>query len=106
MLEVRAARVRAPMLFRLLTPKARTIDEKPFSRSDLKKLIDPSLWDSQNMMYCGLVSAPVAIITSLILPKHPNNIFLRIGDELEKKLNRYDLFKPLNQYVLIDLKKI
>jgi len=93
-------------LFRFLTPRARTIDESPFSGSDLKKLIDLKLWDNQNVMYCGLVCAPVAMITSIILPKYPDNLFLRYSDKLEKKLNRYNFFKPLNQYILFDLKKL
>ena len=93
-------------LFRFLTPKARTIDELPFSGKALKKLTNPKNWDSEKMIYCGLLSAPIAIITSLILPKFPNNFLLKIADNLECKLNKYEFFKPLNQYVLINLKKI
>ena len=93
-------------LFRFLTPKARTIDELPFSGKALKKLTNPKNWDSENMIYCGLLSAPIAIITSLIIPKYPNNFFLKISDNLECKLNKYEFFKPLNQYVLINLKKV
>ena len=93
-------------LFRFLTPKARTIDELPFSGKALKKLTNPKNWDSEKMIYCGLLSAPIAIITSLILPKFPNNFLLKIADNLECKLNKYEFFKPLNQYVLINLKKV
>ena len=93
-------------LFRFLTPKARTIDEAPFSRSDLKKIINPNIWDSKKVMYCGLVSAPVAVFTSIVLSKYPNNILLKLSDKLENKLNKYDFFKPLNQYILLSLQKI
>ena len=93
-------------LFRFLTPKARTIDEAPFSRSSLKKLINPNLWNNQNDMFCGLVSAPVAVFTSIILPKHHDNFLLRLSDKVEKKLNKYESFKYWNQYILLNLKKI
>ena len=92
-------------LFRVLTPKARTIDEAPFSRSDLKKLINPVMWDNKDSAYCGLISAPTAVFTSIVLPKYPNNILLKLSDILEKKLNKYDFFKYKNQYVLLDLQK-
>ena len=93
-------------LFRILTPKARTIDEAPFSRSDLKKLINPKMWNNKDTMYCGLISAPTAVFTSIVLSKYPNNILLKFSDKLEKKLNKYDFFKYLNQYVLFNLQKI
>jgi ubiquinone/menaquinone biosynthesis C-methylase UbiE len=92
-------------LFRALTPKARTIDEAPFSRSDLKKLINPEFWDNKDSIYCGLISAPTAMFTSIFLSKYPNNILLKISDAIEKKLNKYDFFKYKNQYVLLDLQK-
>ena len=92
-------------LFRALTPKARTIDEAPFSRSDLEKLINPEIWDNKDSIYCGLISAPTAMFTSIFLTKYPNNILLKISDAIEKKLNKYDFFKYKNQYVLLDLYK-
>ena len=93
-------------LFRWLTPKARTIDEKPFTNKDLNMLVDPNKWDSKNMFYCGLLAAPMAVITSILLTKYPNNILLKLTSALEKKLNKYSFFKQFNQYVLLDVKKI
>jgi SAM-dependent methyltransferase len=93
-------------LFRALTPKARTIDEAPFSRADMKKLINPKMWDNKDTMYCGLISAPTSIFTSIVLSKYPNNILLKFSDKLETKLNKHDFFKYLNQYVLFNLQKI
>jgi len=93
-------------LFRWLTPKARTIDENPFTNKDLKILFDKNKWDSENMLYCGLLSAPIAVITSILLPKYPNNIFLKLASILEKKINKYSFFRQFNQYVLLDIKKI
>ncbi|MAR65386.1 MAG: hypothetical protein CMB83_05645 [Flammeovirgaceae bacterium] len=93
-------------IFRMLTPKARTVDEAPFSKKDLKKLVDKNLWNYEKTMYCGLVSAPVAVITSILLPNKPNNVLLKISDKLENSLNTYDYFKYLNQYILLNLQKI
>ena len=92
-------------IFRLLTPKARTIDEEPFSKKDLENIIDTQLWETKDMFFCGILSAPMAMITSLLLPKYPNNIFLKITDFFEIKLNKFNFFKSWNQYCLINLIK-
>ena len=92
-------------IFRLLTPKARTIDEQPFSRKDLKQIIDPKIWETNDMFFCGIINAPIAMITSIILKKYPNNIFLKIGNFIEKKVNKLFFFQTWNQYVLFILKK-
>ena len=62
-------------IFRLLTPKARTVDEEPFSKKDLESIIDTKLWETKDMFFCGILSAPMAMITSVLLPNYPNNIF-------------------------------
>ena len=92
-------------IFRFFTPKARTIDEEPFSKDDLKKIIDPKLWETEDTFFCGIINAPLAVITSILIPKYPNNIILKIGDYLEKKINKFNFLKSWNQYVLFDLKK-
>ena len=92
-------------IFRLFTPKARTIDEEPFSKKDLKHMIDPKLWETNDMFFCGILSAPMAMITSILLPKYPNNLFLKITNFFEKKLNKFYFFQSWNQYCLINLKK-
>jgi len=92
-------------IFRFFTPKARTIDEKPFSGKDLKKIIDLQIWDKQKTTFCGLISAPIAVFTSIVLPKSNENSLLKISNYVENKLNKFEFFKPHNQYVLFDLKK-
>ena len=92
--------------FRWLTPKARTVDEKPFSNKDLSIVFDKRKWENKDTFYCGLLSAPMAVITSILLPKYPNNILLKLTSVLEKKLNKYNFFRQFNQYVLFDIKKI
>lgn len=92
-------------IFRFLTPKARTVDEEPFSNKDLKKIIDPQLWETDKVLYCGMISAPLAIITSFIFPRNSDNFILKFGDFLEKKFNKLSFLISWNQYVLFDLKK-
>jgi len=93
-----------PMLkiFRLLTPTARTPDERPLSRSDLNALDVSAKWKVESS-YCGLLTAPVAMITSVLLRPYPNNVLLRAADRFERVLNRMAWIRPLNQYVLLDL---
>ena len=92
-------------IFRFFTPKARTEDEEPFSKKDLTEIINPDLWETDNVFFCGIINAPLAVITSILIPKNPNNIILKIGDFFEKKLNNLNFLKSFNQYVLFDLKK-
>ena len=92
-------------IFRFFTPKARTEDEEPFSKKDLAEIINPNLWETDNVFFCGIINAPLAVITSILMPKSPNNIILKIGDFFEKKLNNFNFLKSFNQYVLFDLKK-
>ena len=92
-------------IFRFFTPRARTEDEEPFSNKDLKKIIDPQLWEVDEVLFCGIINAPLAIITSFLFPKNPNNLILKFGDKLEKKINKLKFLYSWNQYVLFDLKK-
>ncbi len=87
-------------LFRLLTPHARTKDEKPLSPEDLRMI--EANWIAQTTFY-GLISAPVAILTSIALRPFENNIFLRIADRIEQKINRIPAVRPFNQYVVLNL---
>lgn len=87
-------------LFRLLTPHARTKDEKPLSYEDLRMI--ETQWTSQSKFY-GIVSTPVAVLTSIILRPFDNNIFLRIADRIEQKINRIPAVRPFNQYVMLYL---
>lgn len=89
-------------LFRLLTPKARTVDEKPLDSSDLIGI--EKKWYVQSRYY-GMLSAPVAVLTSVLLRPFPNNIFLIASDWFERRLNKYKIFHSYNQYVLLILVK-
>lgn len=89
-------------VFRFLTPSARTVDEKPLSIQDLN-------WIKENFkvnsLYFGIISAPLAMITSLILRPWPNNFILKVADYIERLINKLKILRPLNQYVLIKIEK-
>ena len=89
-------------IFRLMTPSARTVDERPLDIKDLK-------WIRNNFevhsTYYGLLAAPIAMITSLVLRPFPNNPLLRLADYGERILNKVKWLQPFNQYVLLNLKK-
>lgn len=91
-------------LFRKLTPKARTVDENPFTANALRRLTQRPGWKLE-LRYCGLVEAPVAMVTSVIMPKHPNNPLLRMADWLEVRLNRIPWLQAWNQCVLFNMRK-
>ena len=89
-------------IFRMLTPSARTVDERPLNIQDLA-------WIQKNFevhsTYYGLLSAPVAMVTSIILRPFPNNFLLKLADHGEIFLNKFKWLHPFNQYVLLNLKK-
>lgn len=89
-------------IFRIITPKARTVDEKPLTSADLGLIAER--WGTQSTYY-GLLSAPVAMITSIILRPFPNNILLRLADWVELKLKNVSVVYPFHQYVLLNLIK-
>lgn len=89
-------------LFRALTPRARTADERPFSRRDLDRILASDEWSGE-LFYCGLVSAPVAILTSIALRPWPSNVLLQLADWLEARLNKRHVLTGWNQYVCINL---
>ncbi len=91
-------------LFRLLTPYARTEDERPFTGSDIKKLKNSTKWNPE-MCFCGMIEAPAAMITSILLPRNPHNFILRAADWVEQKLHYAGLLDSWNQYVLINMVK-
>ena len=92
-------------LFRFLTPKARTVDEAPFSGKDLNKILNHNLWDVKETYFCGLTSSIVAIFTSFFLRNRPQNFLLKLSDKLDLFLNKFKFFNSYNQYVLFHLKK-
>lgn len=89
-------------IFRYLTPDARTIDEKPLSKKDLKKIKINWMVLSE---YYGILCAPISALTSIIRINSPNNIIVRVAAKIEKKINLFNYFHPYNQYVLLHLVK-
>lgn len=88
--------------FRVLTPKARTEDELPLSASDLQQIEGSDRWNVESS-YCGLLSAPVAVVTSFVLRPFPNNVFLRAADRIEQSVSGWTWLQPKHQYVLLNL---
>jgi SAM-dependent methyltransferase len=91
-------------LFRKLTPNARTIDERPLSRADLALLANNPHWRIESS-YCGLLSAPAAVVTSFLLRPWPNNVILTTADWIEQLLANVRWLDPLHQYVLLNVVK-
>lgn len=91
-------------LFRWLTPKARTVDELPFSGRAIKQLIADSNWRSE-MSWCGVLEAPVAVVTSLLLPRRADNWFIRLADRLESWMHGQGVLLSWNQHALFNLVK-
>lgn len=89
-------------LFRSLTPKARTEDERPLSAVDLRQIEDSDRWNVESS-YCGLFSAPVAVATSLLLRPFPDNVLLKVADRAEQALASRKGLQAKNQYVLLNL---
>jgi len=92
-------------IFRFFTPKARTVDERPFSGKDLDKIFDHNLWDVKETYYCGLTSSIVAMLTSVFLKNRPQNFLLKLSDKIDLFLNKFKFFNKYNQYILFHLKK-
>lgn len=89
-------------LFRLLTPKARTDDERPFTRADLRRM--GKGWVVENRYY-GLITTPVAMVTSILLRPWPNNPVLSAATLMERGVARLGLLRTWHQYVLFNLVK-
>jgi SAM-dependent methyltransferase len=90
--------------FRWMTPRARTTDEKPLSPDDLRRLARDPRWVVESS-YCGIVEAPAAMITSLILRNSPRNFLLDGAHAIENLLRRTPALDAMNQYVLLNLVK-
>lgn|GEM_PF-883634 len=91
-------------LFRLLTPHARTEDEAPFTGRDVDRLSDDRHWQIE-LAYCGLIEAPLAMVTSVIAPNRPDNWLLRWADYLERWTHDQGILLAWNQYVLFNMMK-
>jgi len=91
-------------LFRFLTPQARTEDETPFTKADIEHLTFRGQWKTE-LSYCGLIEAPLSIVTSILLPKHPDNLLLRLADKIERYTHKRKIFLSWNQYILFNMVK-
>jgi ubiquinone/menaquinone biosynthesis C-methylase UbiE len=91
-------------LFRLLTPFARTADEAPLSKKDLINIVDSNPWNYE-LKYCGIIEAPISMLTSIIMPNTPNNWLLKCSDLLEKWIHKHGVLESWNQYVLLNFVK-
>lgn len=91
-------------IFRWLTPQARTVDELPFSGAALKRILGQNRWKSE-LGFSGLIEAPLAMLTSIVLPNHPNNFLLRFADKIERWTHENQILLSWNQRVLFNLVK-
>jgi ubiquinone/menaquinone biosynthesis C-methylase UbiE len=92
-------------LFRKLTPSARTEDETPFTGKKIRDLLDQYKWKAE-LFYCGLFEAPVAMVTSILMPKKSDNLLLRIADIMERWTHEKQILLSWNQYILFHMIKI
>jgi ubiquinone/menaquinone biosynthesis C-methylase UbiE len=78
----------ASVLFRKLTPKTRTEDERPLTRQQIEWA--DGLFASRDHRFCNLLTTPLAMITSL-LPVRADNRALRVADWIDRHLARTKL---------------
>ena len=91
-------------VFRRLTPSVRTVDERPFTGNDIKRFKNSTEWNPE-LSFCGVLEAPAAVLTSVLMPIRPDNCILRAADWVEQRMHRAGLLDSWNQYVLINLVK-
>lgn len=89
-------------LFRWLTPRARTLDERPLGKKDLQYIAEGRQTANR---YYGLVTTPVAVMSSILWPWNVDNLAMKWAYRMEKWLNRKEWAHRFNQYVLIKFTK-
>lgn len=92
-------------VFRWMTPGARTREERPLTELDLQRFATMLPWQP-DFRYCGLLEAPVAVLTSLIMPGTPDNFLLRAAHSVERRFSAQPRWRSWNQYVLLVFKKV
>jgi len=75
-----------------------TLDERPLTRNDLNYLTEEWAFRTK---YSGLVTLPVALLTSIILRPYPTNWMLRAAARVEDKLNSYHVLDHWNRYAIL-----
>ena len=91
-------------LFRALTPKARTEDEEPFTGKEVQRLTSLEEWQTE-LFYCGILEAPAAMLTSVLIPSRPDNWILNLTDRVERWLHRNEVLLSWNQYLCFNMLK-
>lgn len=89
-------------LFRLCTPYARTLDEAPLYRTDLKKIFATRCSESR---YFGIICTPVALMTSFLTPRRLSKWILFGADKVEVWLNKLTFLHAWNQYIVLVIRK-
>lgn len=92
-------------IFRKKTPDARTVDEAPFTQKQVIQLQNQRGWKTESV-YCGILEMPLSLVTSKLIPSHPDNILLRAADKLEAWLHRRKILLGWNQYLVFNLVKM
>ena len=91
-------------IFRKKTPDARTVDEAPFTQKQVLKLQNQQGWKTESV-YCGILEMPLSLVTSKLIPAHPDNILMRTADKVEAWLHRRKILLGWNQYLVFNLVK-
>jgi SAM-dependent methyltransferase len=82
---------------RALTPRARTRDERPLTRSQIVQA--DSFFGGSSHLFYNLVSVPAAMMTSMT-PLKPDNLLLRSCDMVDRALARTPLKYWMRQVIL------
>jgi 2-polyprenyl-3-methyl-5-hydroxy-6-metoxy-1,4-benzoquinol methylase len=75
-----------------------TLDERPLTRNELRYLTEQ--WGFRTK-YSGLVTLPVALLTSIILRPYPTNWMLRAAAHVEDKLNSHHVRDDWNRDAIL-----
>ncbi len=89
-------------LFRKTTPHARTDDEAPFTAAQVHAFESQPGWRTESV-YCGVLEMPISLVTSKLMPPHPDNLFLRMADKVESWMHRQRLLLGWNQYIVFNM---
>jgi SAM-dependent methyltransferase len=79
-----------------------TVDEKPLAPRDIDYFT--TKWGA-DAKYSGLVTLPLALVTSIILRPFPNNWLLRAAAVIEDKLNRRHILRYWNRCAVLVYEK-
>lgn len=85
-------------IFRGLTPRARTADERALTKANIEKA--DRLFGGSHHLFYNLVTVPVAMLTSLTKLK-PDNSLLRVTDTIDRRLARTPLKHWMRSVVLV-----